>query len=1140
MASRDFQPGDGPLESRLRSMILSGPDNAARQQYTQNTGRYPPLQPAPTQEQQNNVPGSPSMDENGLSLPKSSRKRPNQAQRRQMSAQLSIPVDTRPQFPDFQSQHQTQHQNQYQNQRAQQPFGRGGYRGGRQPPHSATFRPPSRDNPPHERGGNHHRGSFRNGPRHQTSLSYHGPNPTAQQQGWPQSPRYGYQNPDMQYQMPGVPPQAPGPGMPAMPAAPQSMHRRQGSSEFSGLKRRPSLGPEELEAADDFLGGLCNTIVAAAEIEPAEIAEKENFRLRIEQVARGVIAEYERTQNGFTDFPAESVQLKCFGSLASGFATKASDMDLGILSPLSRVPPDTPGSPIPRLIEKAFLDMGLGVRLLTRTRVPIIKICEKPSESLRRSLLAEREKWERGVVQDVAEDEVVDGAEPQSTELVEPGELDHANRDAQAQDSHAPLEDTRLQDLKQETTLHSYYNFTKSLMRKLGLRELAPTNLNQFTADNIRRLNELNLAFVEGLENKTVRDRLLASRSLNRDELLSEGDHPHPRTLTGVFNQVEGEHLAALWEVRPFSESSAAREAAAENHVRTWRALVETPNYGLDPPLFQKELQSAYLNLKGIASLQILALTQGYKESAAGYCARALKLFYEVGGQHPRQRADIILKVLIENYINGILDEGIRERLREFQQTHRVTLMRAIGNRHKSLQLAHDYESALEKGAFHEHVAAQVRRYVEILNAPIPPSTTTQDFSRGIIPISPELAPLVAEMRALGDPLQQVLGQSRPRDRYSGGLEFPKSGVGVQCDLNFSAHLGVQNTLLLRCYAHCDPRLRPLVLFVKHWAKVRHINTPYRGTLGSYGYVLMMLHYLVNVAQPFVLPNLQQLARPPPPNLTPQQIEETVRCKGWDIQFWRDEAEIIRLARDNALTQNRESVGQLLRGFFEYYAKGGGSMSLLPCRSFDWGREVLSLRTHGGLLTKHEKGWVGAKTVIEVQSTAPPASPSSNPPVVLSTGHTDPTQPPQIQQQQQPQAQTQAQTQTKEIRNRYLFAIEDPFELDHNIARTVVHTGIVSIRDEFRRAWRLIKLAGKTARSASPGPGPQGQGQQRHQGLAQGQDTEQEKLARLASLQAQFLQDAGGGGDGAQGREAFGRLLDEIHGVGGEGEVVNE
>ena len=49
----------------------------------------------------------------------------------------------------------------------------------------------------------------------------------------------------------------------------------------------------------------------------------------------------------------------------------------------------------------------------------------------------------------------------------------------------------------------------------------------------------------------------------------------------------------------------------------------------------------------------------------------------------------------------------------------------------------------------------------------------------------------------------------------------------------------------------------------------------------------------------------------------------------------------------------------------------------------------------------------------------------------------------------------------KEIRHRYLFAIEDPFELDHNVARTVTHNGIVAIRDEFRRAWRIIRNAGR-------------------------------------------------------------------------------
>ena len=95
-----------------------------------------------------------------------------------------------------------------------------------------------------------------------------------------------------------------------------------------------------------------------------------------------------------------------------------------------------------------------------------------------------------------------------------------------------------------------------------------------------------------------------------------------------------------------------------------------------------------------------------------------------------------------------------------------------------------------------------------------------------------------------------------------------------------------------------------------------------------------------------------------------------------------------------------------------------------------WTHDTLSLRTIGGIVPKQAKGWTGAKT--ETVDLSGPGS------------------------------------QTKEIRQRYLFAIEDPFEIDHNIARTVVHNGIVAIRDEFRRAHTLIKNAG-----VFPGKGPE-------------------------------------------------------------------
>ena len=172
-------------------------------------------------------------------------------------------------------------------------------------------------------------------------------------------------------------------------------------------------------------------------------------------------------------------------------------------------------------------------------------------------------------------------------------------------------------------------------------------------------------------------------------------------------------------------------------------------------------------------------------------------------------------------------------------------------------------------------------------------------------------------------------------------------------------------------------------------------------------YVLMALHYLMNVVQPPVIPNLQRV------NLS-TVTENTFGTHGFDVRFWQSEEHIAEAARRGQLTQNRmDTVGSLLRGFFFYYGRPQGFM---------WMTDVISIRTPGGLLHKEDKGWTGAKTVT-VESIAPGED-------------------------------------AKEVRHRYLLAIEDPFELEHNVARTVVHKGIVCIRDEFRRAVKVVQTLG--------------------------------------------------------------------------------
>ena len=258
-----------------------------------------------------------------------------------------------------------------------------------------------------------------------------------------------------------------------------------------------------------------------------------------------------------------------------------------------------------------------------------------------------------------------------------------------------------------------------------------------------------------------------------------------------------------------------------------------------------------------------------------------------------------------------------------------------------------------------------------------------------------------------GEATQRPKREPWTRERKAGPLDFPKDGVGIQTDINFFNPLGIHNTLMLRCYSLCDPRVRPMILFVKSWVKRRKINSSYSGTLSSYGFVLMVLHYLINVANPPVLPNLQLPWRPHD-NCTAQGVD-SVKIEGWEVDFWRREEEIKEAAKRGVLTRNNQTLGALLAGFFQYYSSQGGYPS------FHWMGQVLSLRTKGGLLSKEEKGWVRAVT---------------------------------------------EQGAGKQVQHRYLFCIEDPFEQSHNVARTVTHNGIVAIRDEFRRAQRILRIVG--------------------------------------------------------------------------------
>lgn len=137
----------------------------------------------------------------------------------------------------------------------------------------------------------------------------------------------------------------------------------------------------------------------------------------------------------------------------------------------------------------------------------------------------------------------------------------------------------------------------------------------------------------------------------------------------------------------------------------------------------------------------------------------------------------------------------------------------------------------------------------------------------------------------------------------------------VEFDLNVNNVVGIRNTFLLRTYAYIENRVRPLVLVVKKWASFHDINDASRGTLSSYSLVLMVLHYLQTLPEP-ILPSLQKNY---PESFDPTMQLHLVHQAPCTIPPY--------------LSKNASSLGDLLIGFFKYYAT-----------EFDWSHQMISVR----------------------------------------------------------------------------------------------------------------------------------------------------------------------------------------------------
>jgi len=149
----------------------------------------------------------------------------------------------------------------------------------------------------------------------------------------------------------------------------------------------------------------------------------------------------------------------------------------------------------------------------------------------------------------------------------------------------------------------------------------------------------------------------------------------------------------------------------------------------------------------------------------------------------------------------------------------------------------------------------------------------------------------------------------------------------VQVDISWNNTIGIHKTALLAAYSNTDRRVRPFVIFVKYWSKMRKVADTRQGGLGSFAWCLLCIYFLMKVAEPPVVPNLQAIAR------------EMEYCQGYDVGFSKE------VVMSNNWSPNRKTVGELVKGFFSF------------AHSFDFQNLVVSIRSTALAVTKSEKGW---------------------------------------------------------------------------------------------------------------------------------------------------------------------------------------
>jgi len=205
----------------------------------------------------------------------------------------------------------------------------------------------------------------------------------------------------------------------------------------------------------------------------------------------------------------------------------------------------------------------------------------------------------------------------------------------------------------------------------------------------------------------------------------------------------------------------------------------------------------------------------------------------------------------------------------------------------------------------------------------------------------------------------------------------------IECDISMQNPLACINTSLLKNYSMVNPSVRIIASIVKKWAKRRNINDPSHHTLSSYGYIIMILHFMTtravsqrrdltsifqkNNPQCPLLPNLQWMdqrflqgspyaeyqQKPRSQYTTMKHPTETSYVVNTHFFRINDQTNLNALKQRIATSSPpAPSIGYILTSFFHYFAF-----------EFDYKKHIVSLQatSQTGLSEREAKaesdGW---------------------------------------------------------------------------------------------------------------------------------------------------------------------------------------